>query len=65
MLVLTLVLARVEYLWMMFSALVQSLNLRDCPHTLDHNCHHDEDASVQCQTGTGYALSIAVYQLWE
>ena len=39
--------------------------LRDCPHTLDHNCHHNEDASVQCQTGSGYALSIAVYQLWE
>ena len=39
--------------------------LRDCPHISNQTCDHDEDASVQCQTGSGYALSIAVYQLWE
>ena len=25
-------------------------SLTDCPHTTSNNCHHGEDASVQCQT---------------
>ena len=26
------------------------LSLTDCMYTTDHNCHHNEDASVQCRT---------------
>ena len=26
------------------------LSLSGCAHTTNHNCHHREDASVQCQT---------------
>ena len=26
------------------------LSITDCPHATNHNCSHEEDVSVQCQT---------------